>query len=80
MNNKETGFKEKDDYTIKGIREFLEKGKLDSVIICNPINIGYLCNYFDTIALFFQGKLNRSVFKLMGNGLVGLYNKVIEFM
>ncbi|MBI3986541.1 MAG: aminopeptidase P family N-terminal domain-containing protein [Lentisphaerae bacterium] len=45
----ETGWREKDDYTIREIRGYLEREKLDAFIPWKPAHIAYLTNYFDKV-------------------------------
>ena len=45
----DTGWREKDDYTIQEIRSYLEHEKLDAFIPWKPEHIGYLTNYFDKV-------------------------------
>jgi len=46
---KETGWKEKDNRTIKMIHEYLERKNLDAFIPFKPTHVAYLTNYFDRI-------------------------------
>ncbi len=45
---KKTGWREKDDYTIREIRAYMERERLDTFIPWKPTHIGYLTNYYDT--------------------------------
>lgn len=44
-----TGWREKDDYTIREMRAYLEREKLDAFIPWKPAHIAYLTNYFDKV-------------------------------
>ena len=46
---RETGWKEKDDYTIKEIRDYMEREQLDAFIPWKSAHIGYLTNYYDLV-------------------------------
>ncbi len=46
---KNTGWKEKDDYTIQQIRDYLEKHQLDAFIPWKTAHIAYLMNFYDPI-------------------------------